>query len=144
MHLKKQKGSAASFQGRTPIGQLCVVLAASVGVPQSICLLGSSLSKELSRKQSFHAIHSISVRQHGKAVTCMCSFMSICKMFYRLLQENQRLKSAGEFSHLYLSWIYSPLSVMEQSVLFGPISVLVLSVLCCWPVSAFPPDDPLL
>lgn len=87
-----------------------------------LCSLGSSLSKELSSKQSFHAFQSISVRQHGKAMTCVCSFTSVCKMFYRLLQGNQRLKSAGEFSHLYISWIYSPISVMEQSVLcLGPL-----------------------
>lgn len=36
--LKKKKFTAASFWGKTPIGQLCMVLATSVDVPQSICV----------------------------------------------------------------------------------------------------------
>lgn len=113
--------------------------------PKHLCGLGSSLSKELNWKQSFHAIQSISGRQHGKAMTCVCSFTSVGKMFYRLLQGNQRLKSAGKFSHLYFSWICSPISVMEQFVLcLGPLRFFVSSMLCCWPMSVFAPDDPLL
>lgn len=127
--LKKKKLLLHLF-GENCIGHLCVVL---LVIPRAVVWPWSSLSKELSRNQAFH----------GTAVMC-CSFTSICKMFHRLIQGNQRHKAAGEFSQLYFSWMYGPYQWWNSLALFGPIDFSVSSVLCCQPVSVFPPDHPLL
>lgn len=128
--MKKENSYCYIFSGKyTNWSVICGADCQCWYSPRHLCGLGSTLSKEVSRKQSFHAIQSISGRQRGKAMTCVCSFVSLCKMFYRLLQGNQRRKSAGEFSHLYFSRIGSPISMVEQFALsLGPV---VLSSLEC-------------
>lgn len=117
---------------------VCVVV---LLIPRAVVCPGSSLSKKGAKQESGISWHPEQFCDSMERPLCLTALHPSAKRF-TLIQEIRGTNQQGSF--LVFLWEIWFLSVMEQPGSVWAHWFLVSSVLCCQPVSTFPPDHPLL